>query len=89
MYQKTVIITNKSGLHARPAMLFVQKANQYTSEITIAKSDSEKINAKSMLGLLALGAAKGTPVEISAEGPDAEAAVTELAEWIETLDPNI
>ena len=53
-----VVITNASGLHARPATFFIQKANCYKSTILIEKDD-RKVNAKSLLGVLSLGIAKG------------------------------
>jgi phosphocarrier protein HPr len=67
-------INNKVGLHARPAALFVQEAKKYESEI-FAVNGERRINAKSILEVLTLGAHKGTIIQIQAEGPDAEAAL--------------
>lgn len=73
-----VVIKNKTGLHARPAAVFVQIANKYESDITIIKDDQE-VNGKSIMGILMLAAEKGTKVIIVAEGDDAEAAIEDLS----------
>ncbi len=77
--RKDLIIQNKTGLHARPAALFVQVANKYESSITIVKDDQE-VNGKSIMGILMLAAEKGSRIVIVAAGDDAEAAVEELAQ---------
>ena len=79
--EKLIVIQNKSGLHARPAALFVQIANKYDSEITVIK-DKEKVNGKSIMGILMLAAGKGTKVTITASGHDAEKAVEELSKLL-------
>lgn len=83
MTKRDVTITNNIGLHARPATFFIQKANSYKSLVWIEKED-RKINAKSLLGVLSLGIAKGMTVTLSAEGQDEEAAVEGLSELINT-----
>ncbi|MDD5729400.1 MAG: HPr family phosphocarrier protein [Victivallales bacterium] len=75
--QRNVIIGNKTGLHARPAAVFVQIANKFESEIVVRKG-RQKVNGKSIMGILMLAAGQGQEVIISAEGPDAERAVNEL-----------
>lgn len=75
--KKTVIVQNKQGLHARPAALFVQIANKYESRITITREE-EKVNGKSIMGILMLGAEQGAQITIEAEGKDAEQALSEL-----------
>ena len=75
--EKVVTIKNKQGLHARPAALFVQIANRFESRITI-KRDKEKINGKSIMGILMLGAEKGSEILIEADGDDAQLAIVEL-----------
>ena len=75
--EKVVVIKNKQGLHARPAALFVQIANKFTSEITIAKG-RQKINGKSIMGIMMLAAGAGSKVTIIANGDDADKAVAEL-----------
>ena len=78
-----VTITNNIGLHARPATFFIQKANSYKSSVWIEKED-RKINAKSLLGVLSLGIAKGMTVTIIAEGIDETEAMNGLANLINT-----
>lgn len=76
-----VTLKNKSGLHARPASLFVQKAARFNSDINVIKDD-KKINAKSIMGILSSGIAQGTTIIIEAEGDDAHEAVDALLEII-------
>lgn len=78
LVKKEVIVKNKTGLHARPAAIFVQIANKYESEITILKDD-QKVNGKSIMGILMLAAEKGSKIVIEADGSDAEEAVNELS----------
>ncbi len=73
-----VVITNASGLHARPATFFIQKANCYKSSIWVEKGD-RKVNAKSLLGVLSLGIAKGMTVTLIADGSDEETALEGLS----------
>lgn len=75
-------ISNETGLHARPALMFVQKANQFKSDIFIIKGEKE-VNAKSILGILSLGLSKGAKVKIKIEGEDEEIAAEELKRMIE------
>ncbi|MDP8298784.1 MAG: HPr family phosphocarrier protein [Candidatus Tantalella remota] len=79
MIKKELTVKNKSGLHARPAALFVQIANKFDSDITIIKEEHE-VNGKSIMGILMLAAEKGAKVTIIADGDDAEAALEELSE---------
>ena len=83
---KNVTIKNKTGLHARPASKFVQKASQFDSEISLI-SDGNEINAKSIMGVMSLGIAKDTEIKIKAEGEDAGAALNELIEFIRVEMP--
>jgi len=69
---------NSLGLHARAAARFVGLASRFESQIRVAVGD-RVMDGKSILGLLLLSAARGTTLTISADGPDAEAAVTALA----------
>jgi len=64
-------------LHARPAALFVQVANKFDSRITL-KRDKEEVNGKSIMGILMLGAEKGSEITIEIEGDDASSAIAEL-----------
>lgn len=75
--EKTVVIKNRQGLHARPAALFVQIANKFDSEITISKGKT-KVNGKSIMGIMMLEAGKGAKVTIVTRGEDAEQAMVEL-----------
>ena len=77
-FEKTITIKNKQGLHARPAALFVQIANRFNSEITVSKG-RQKVNGKSIMGIMMLEAGVGSKVTIAAAGDDAEKAVTDLA----------
>ncbi|MFA5410417.1 MAG: HPr family phosphocarrier protein [Candidatus Omnitrophota bacterium] len=77
LLKKKVVIKNKQGLHARPAALFVQIANKFDSRISV-KRDNEEVNGKSIMGILMLGAEKGSMIIIEAEGDDAQVALAEL-----------
>ena len=81
MLTKEVSINNQVGLHARPATFFIQKANEFKSNIWIEKDD-RKVNAKSLLGVLSLGIVKGTVVKITADGGDEKDAITTLENLI-------
>ncbi len=83
MISKEVTITNSIGLHARPATFFIQKANSYKSSIWVEKDD-RRVNAKSLLGVLSLGIAKGMTVSLIADGQDEEIALDGLKDLIET-----
>ena len=82
MTEKKITIKNRAGIHARPAALIVRTANKYDAEIFLEK-DGTKINAKSIMGIITLGAAYGTELAISAEGEDEETAVQSLARLFE------
>ncbi len=77
LIKKKLTVNNKQGLHARPAALFVQVANKFDSLITVRR-DEEEVNGKSIMGILMLGAEKGSQIIIEAEGVDAEKALEEL-----------
>ncbi|MDO4982236.1 MAG: HPr family phosphocarrier protein [Eubacteriales bacterium] len=83
MISKEVVINNQVGLHARPATFFIQKANEFKSSIWVEKDD-RRVNAKSLLGVLSLGIVKGTSVTLIADGADEEAAISTLAELIDS-----
>lgn len=84
MYEKTATIVNKTGLHARPASVFVNAAKGYQSRITIKNLSSGKsADAKSMLMLMTLALTRGTEICLSAEGEDERKAIDELAALIE------
>ncbi len=77
MTQKELTISNKHGLHARPAAQFVKTSNLYRSEIWVEK-DEERVNGKSIMGLMMLAAGQGSKILISAEGQDETEALTAL-----------
>ena len=83
MISRDVTITNSSGLHARPATFFIQKANAYKCSVWIEKDD-RKVNAKSLLGVLSLGIAKGMTVKLIADGQDEDAAIAGLVALIDS-----
>ncbi|BCU83113.1 HPr-like protein Crh [Polycladomyces abyssicola] len=85
MVEKKVVVQLRTGLHARPAAMFVQEANKYTSDIFVTKGD-KKVNAKSIMGIMSLAVASGTEITISADGVDAEEAVNALAEIVSKAD---
>ncbi|PKM62540.1 MAG: phosphocarrier protein HPr [Firmicutes bacterium HGW-Firmicutes-21] len=81
MLTKNITIQNTVGLHARPATYFIQKANSYKSSIWVENSD-RRANAKSLLGVLSLGIAKGDIITILADGVDEQDAVDGLIDLI-------
>ena len=83
---RVVIIQNEQGLHARPAEMFARLAAKFKSKIDVLR-EGDRINAKSIMDLLTLGAAKGTELVLEAEGPDAQEAVEALAELVENGFP--
>lgn len=74
---KELTIQNKLGMHARPSAMFVKTASRFTSEILVVK-DGERINGKSIMGLMMLAAGPGCRITVEASGPDASLAVAEL-----------
>ena len=74
---KEFLVANKLGIHARPAALFVKTANRFACEIFVEK-DGEKVNGKSIMGLMMLAAGPGSKVMVSAQGTDASQALIEL-----------
>ena len=81
--EKKFIIRSKLGLHARPAAMFVKTANKFQSEITIQKG-KQKINGKSIMGIMMLAAGPGSHVTIRIFGSDAAKAMAEIEKLIET-----
>ncbi|OYU68834.1 MAG: HPr family phosphocarrier protein [Alphaproteobacteria bacterium PA2] len=73
----TVDIINKRGLHARASAKFVKLASTFEAEVTVSK-DGQSVDARSIMGLMMLAAGVGCCIDISAEGPEAEAAVEAL-----------
>ena len=87
MYSKQTILRNLTGLHARPASEFVACAKSFESKVTIRRLDVDgapEVNAKSIIKILAQGLSVNTPIEISADGPDEQAAVEKLVELVDS-----
>lgn len=82
MIERELVLLNDTGLHARPASMIVKEATKYISEIKIIKNEKE-YNAKSIMGILSMGAVKGDRLVIKAIGDDEEKAVKELGDFIE------
>ena len=80
--EKLVVIKNETGLHARPAGMFVKKASEFTSTVEV-KCKGKVVNAKSIMGIMSLGLAQGDELTISANGEDQESAVNALVELVE------
>ncbi|WP_064093013.1 HPr family phosphocarrier protein [Rossellomorea aquimaris] len=81
MVEKQVEVKLKTGLQARPAALFVQEANRFSSEIFLEK-DGKKVNAKSIMGLMSLAISSGSVISLVAEGSDEEEALVALGEFV-------
>ena len=81
---RDIVISNKLGLHARPAMQFVDLANQFTADIKVTAITDERTEAdgKSVMQMIILAAVEGTTLRIEASGDDAEQAVAKLAELV-------
>jgi phosphocarrier protein HPr len=80
-HRRTVTICNRRGLHARAAARFVKLADQFNADITVAKNGTS-VSGRSIMGLMMLAAGPGTSIELRGSGPDAERAITALAELI-------
>jgi len=78
---RTVKVLNTTGLHARPAGMFIETANRFRSAIRVAKGNRE-VDGKSVLGLMLLEITAGVELTITAEGEDEEQAVSALAELV-------
>lgn len=81
MLNREIVITNKTGLHARPASEFVKEASKFKSAVTI-DFKGKKINAKSILHVLSAGISAGSTITLCTEGEDEAQAIDKLAEVI-------
>jgi len=81
--EKEFTITNKNGMHARPAAQFVKQASQFKCEVLVEKDD-EQVNGKSIMGLMMLAAAKGECIKIITDGADADAAMVALGGLVQS-----
>ncbi len=82
MQNRSFIIKNRLGLHARAAAQLVQTANKFSSEVVLVKDDIE-VNGKSIMGILLLAAPQGTEISVTVEGADEQDAMAVIAELIE------
>jgi phosphocarrier protein len=83
MTEKTITIKNRAGIHARPAALLVQASKDFSSTIYFER-ENDRINAKSIMGIITLGAAYGAEIRIIAEGEDEQEAVNTLVHLFES-----
>src|SRR4051812_16108830 len=74
---RDLFVSNKLGVHARPAAMFVKVANRFESDIFVEK-DGETVNGKSIMGLMMLAAGPGSKLHVRAAGPDASEALNEI-----------
>ncbi len=80
--RRTVVIVNERGLHARASAKFVKTASQYDAHVTVSR-DGTTVDAQSIMSLMMLAAGTGSAVELTAEGPEAEAAMEALCALVE------
>ncbi len=78
---RTVEICNERGLHARASAKFVKLAGDFDAEVSVSR-DGQTVDARSIMGLMMLAAGIGSTIEISAEGPEAKAAVAALGDLV-------
>jgi phosphocarrier protein len=83
MTERIVKVINRAGIHARPSALLVQTTKNFKSNLYLEKG-TDRINAKSIMGIITLGAAYGTELKIIADGEDEESAVEILAKLFES-----
>lgn len=81
-FKRTVDICNARGLHARASAKFVKLASTFDADVKVSR-EGQSVDARSIMGLMMLAAGPGCEIEISAEGPEAEAAVAALVELVE------
>jgi phosphocarrier protein HPr len=78
-------ITNRLGLHARPAMVFVETAMKYKADISVRRTDqSDAVDGKSIMQMMMLAATQGTEIEITATNDDCEQAVQDLIALVQS-----
>ncbi|MHB1630404.1 MAG: HPr family phosphocarrier protein [Bacilli bacterium] len=85
MAERTVTVHLKAGLQARPAALFVQEANKFSSDVVLEK-DGKSVNAKSIMGVMSLVIPRGAVVTLRAAGSDGEQAVERLSAMVSVED---
>ena len=78
----TVTIRNRMGLHARPAVVFVEVANKYNAKVTV-RNGQQAVDGKSIMQIMMLAAVQGTELELETDGPDAEKLLAELTDLVD------
>lgn len=86
--RQRIQITNRQGLHARPASLFVQLANRFRAKVQVRKG-GEAVDGKSIMGLLMLALERGSTIELLTDGPDAQEAVEALAAFLTNTEDEV
>lgn len=75
--RKEVVVKNKQGLHARPAAMFIQIVSKYNASVILQK-DKQRVNGRSIMGILTLGAEENSPLIVEADGDDAQDVINEI-----------
>ncbi|MBM7558215.1 HPr family phosphocarrier protein [Halanaerobacter jeridensis] len=83
MMKDKVVISNETGLHARPASMLVDESSSYEADVKIVY-DGQEVNAKSIMGVMSLGISQDAEIEVQADGEDEEEAVKAVVELIES-----
>lgn len=83
MVEKQVVVSNRAGIHARPAALIAQSSNKFDCEIIIEK-DGTEVNAKSIMGVIGMAAGYNTPLKIKADGSDENDALATIVALFES-----
>lgn len=81
--ERTLTIRNRAGMHARPAALLVKTASSFKAQVFLEK-DNERVNGKSIMGVITLGATYDTPLKVIAEGPDEREALEAIEKLFES-----
>jgi len=84
MAQKLIVVNNPLGIHARPASMLVQATSGFDAEIFLSKGEIQRINGKSIMGVMMLAAEQGAEILIETDGIEAEAALETVAEILES-----
>ena len=82
--RESVKLTNRNGLHARPAHLFVQTANRFASEVRVSREGGESVDGKSIMGIMMLAAEYGSVLDLESEGSDAAEQLAALRALVES-----
>ena len=83
MFERLVVVSNPLGIHARPASVLVQAASGFEADIYLSKGEVQRINGKSIMGVMMLAAEQGAEITIETKGEDAAAAIEAVAEILQ------